>query len=65
MLEEIEMLCASNKIRKHSLKSQDSLGGDSKGEGETPGLEDEIDEEKVCNICYYNEKDAIYDPCGH
>ena len=57
MLEEIEMLCQCNKIRKHSLKSQDS--------GERQGEEDNIDEEKVCNICYYNEKDTIFEPCGH
>lgn len=63
MLDEIEMLCQSNKIRKHSIKSQDSDGA--MNEGEQKQEEEEFDEEKLCNICYFTEKDTIFVPCGH
>ena len=60
MIDEIEMLCQSNKIRKHSIKSQES-----EGEAGHTGQEDQIDEERVCNICYFTEKDSVFEPCGH
>jgi hypothetical protein len=64
MLEEIEMLCKTNKIRKHSVRSQEEGETGQEGAGGTAG-EEEMDEEKLCNICYYNEKDTVFVPCGH
>jgi len=64
MLDEIEMLCQCNKIRKHSLKSQDSEGGAETGQLKQ-NSDDMIDEESLCNICYFTEKDSVFDPCGH
>jgi len=58
MLEEIEMLCNSNKIRKHSIMSHEE-------EMANGSAEDEFDEEKTCNICCYNGKDTTFVPCGH
>ena len=65
MLEEIEMLCQSNKIRKHSIRSLESAGLDDAEEENKDNNGDEIDEEKVCNICCYLEKDTTFVPCGH
>ncbi len=59
MLEEIEMLCASKKIRRHSSLDE---GADSKMGVEA---EKEFDEEKLCNICYFTDKDTVIVPCGH
>lgn len=52
MIDEIEMLCQSNKIRKCSLKSIDS--NEEKSEEENKDDNDD----KICNICCYLEKDA-------
>jgi hypothetical protein len=66
MIEEIEMLCQCNKIRKHSMKSQDSDGLEhGQGLGQQTPMDDEIDEEKICSICYFQEKNVIFVPCGH
>lgn len=29
------------------------------------GGEEDFDEEKLCNICYYTAKDSMCVPCGH
>jgi len=26
---------------------------------------EEFDEEKLCNICYFTDKDTVIVPCGH
>lgn len=51
MLEEIEMLCKCNKIRKISTREEQE--------------EEKIDEEHTCNICCFAEKDTTMIPCGH
>ena len=59
-MEEVEMLCKCNKIRKHSSRGVEE--GEMRGEEEE---EKEVDEEKMCNICYFTEKDTVIVPCGH
>ena len=27
--------------------------------------EEEFDEERLCNICYFTDKDTVIIPCGH
>ena len=65
MIDEIEMLCKSNKIRKCSLKSQDSIDGKGDNDKEGEGEDGDIDEEKICNICCYFNKNTYIVPCGH
>lgn len=36
------------------------MAGTNGGDGDT-----EFDEEKLCNICYFSEKDTTFIPCGH
>lgn len=67
MIEEIEMLCASNKIRKHSQETtqaarKESLEHHQAGQD---AVQAEIDEERLCNICCFMEKDTVIVPCGH
>lgn len=50
MLDEIEMLCQSNKLRKHSLRSQDSEGA--QGDNQMQQNEEQFDDESLCSICY-------------
>lgn len=64
MLEEIEMLCQSNIIRRPSTDQNDpDQLGIEKSAGQI--AEEQFDEEKLCNICYYTDKDTVIVPCGH
>lgn len=63
MMDEIDMLCKDNKIRKHSIHSQDSNAGEgATGEEEN---KETVNEDLLCNICYFNEKNATFIPCNH
>ena len=60
------MLCECHKIEvqdvTHTLTMEEI---EKKGEEGKTKEEEEFDEEKLCNICYFREKDTVFLPCGH
>lgn len=56
MLEEVDMLVESKVVRRVSRDE---------AELEKEMKESQVDEEKLCNICYFLEKNTVMVPCGH
>jgi len=62
MIEEIEMLCKSNKFKSNNQDGK--VSGTNTGIM-SGGKSEEINDELLCNICYYRKKDTALVPCGH
>ena len=59
MLAELEMLIMCKKIRNDSIDSQDGTANNTAANQKTKEeLEAELDDEKLCPICYNKEKDT-------
>ena len=65
MLDEIEMLAQCNKLRKSSNRNRSLSMEEGVTKEELKEQSEDIDEEKLCNICYFSEKDTEIIPCGH
>ena len=61
MMHDIDVLVLRKEIRKDSI---DSTGVSVVVEEESKG-EPEIDDEKLCKICFNREIDTAYQPCEH
>ena len=67
MLADLEALTISKKIRTSSVDSSDGGAGSlgTANQKTKEALEEELNDERLCPICFNREKDTQYVPCQH